>query len=199
MVVGLTGGIGSGKTTIAALFDEFENVVIYNADFEAKKIMNSSSTIKSKIIQQFGEKSYLNNQLNSAYIASLVFNDKSKLELLTSLVHPEVRKHFQYFKNLHAQKEYILYENAILFESKSNLNCDIIISVFTPLDIRVKRTMLRDQSSRAAVEFRIKNQYSEKIKHLQSNYIIYNSTQEKVKSQIIRIHNILTKKPSVFD
>ena len=93
--------------------------------------MNSSSTIKSKIIQQFGEKSYLNNQLNSAYIASLVFNDKSKLELLTSLVHPEVRKHFQYFKNLHAQKEYILYENAILFESKSNLNCDIIISVFT--------------------------------------------------------------------
>lgn len=199
MVVGLTGGIGSGKTTIAALFDEFENVVIYNADFEAKKIMNSSSTIKSKIIQQFGEKSYLNNQLNSAYIASLVFNDKSKLELLTSLVHPEVRKHFQYFKNLHAQKEYILYENAILFESKSNLNCDIIISVFTPLDIRIKRTMLRDQSSRAAVEFRIKNQYSEKIKHLQSNYIIYNSTQEKVKSQIIRIHNILTKKPSVFD
>jgi dephospho-CoA kinase len=161
--------------------------------------MNSSSTIKSKIIQQFGEKSYLNNQLNSAYIASLVFNDKSKLELLTSLVHPEVRKHFQYFKNLHAQKEYILYENAILFESKSNLNCDIIISVFTPLDIRIKRTMLRDQSSRAAVEFRIKNQYSEKIKHLQSNYIIYNSTQEKVKSQIIRIHNILTKKPSVFD
>jgi dephospho-CoA kinase len=137
--------------------------------------------------------------LNSAYIASLVFNDKSKLELLTSLVHPEVRKHFQYFKNLHAQKEYILYENAILFESKSNLNCDIIISVFTPLDIRIKRTMLRDQSSRAAVEFRIKNQYSEKIKHLQSNYIIYNSTQEKVKSQIIRIHNILTKKPSVFD
>jgi dephospho-CoA kinase len=199
MVVGLTGGIGSGKTTIATLFDEFENVVIYNADFEAKKIMNSSSTIKSKIIQQFGEKSYLNNQLNSAYIASLVFNDKSKLELLTSLVHPEVRKHFQYFKNLHAQKEYILYENAILFESKSNLNCDIIISVFTPLDIRVKRTMLRDQSSRAAVEFRIKNQYSEKIKHLQSNYIIYNSTQEKVKSQIIRIHNILTKKPCVFD
>ena len=199
MVVGLTGGIGSGKTTIATLFDEFENVVIYNADFEAKKIMNSSSTIKSKIIQQFGEKSYLNNQLNSAYIASLVFNDKSKLELLTSLVHPEVRKHFQYFKNLHAQKEYILYENAILFESKSNLNCDIIISVFTPLDIRIKRTMLRDQSSRAAVEFRIKNQYSEKIKHLQSNYIIYNSTQEKVKSQIIRIHNILTKKPSLFD
>jgi len=199
MVVGLTGGIGSGKTTIAALFDEFENVVIYNADFEAKKIMNSSSTIKSKIIQQFGEKSYLNNQLNSAYIASLVFNDKSKLELLTSLVHPEVRKHFQYFKNLHAHKEYILYENAILFESKSNLNCDIIISVFTPLDIRIKRTMLRDQSSRAAVEFRIKNQYSEKIKHLQSNYIIYNSTQEKVKSQIIRIHNILTEKPCVFD
>jgi len=199
MVVGLTGGIGSGKTTIASLFNEFKNVVTYNADFEAKKLMNSSSIIKTKIIEQFGEKSYLNNQLNSSFLASLVFNDKSKLDLLTSLVHPEVKKHFQYFKNLHLKKDYIIYENAILFESKSNLNCDTIITVFTPLDIRIKRTMLRDQSSKKDIEYRIKNQCSEKIKYLQSNYIIYNSTKEMAQSQVIRIHNILTKKLLIFD
>ena len=174
MVVGLTGGIGSGKTTIATLFDEFENVVIYNADFEAKKIMNSSSTIKSKIIQQFGEKSYLNNQLNSAYIASLVFNDKSKLELLTSLVHPEVRKHFQYFKNLHAQKKYILYENAILFETGSDLVCDVVISVCAPLKERIKRVVERDHINEEKVMDRIMNQWPDSKRNLLSNYLVIN-------------------------
>ena len=199
MVVGLTGGIGSGKTTIAALFDEFENVVIYNADVEAKQLMNSSSAIKSKIIEQFGEKSFLNNQLNNSYLASLVFNNKRKLDILTSIVHPEVKKHFQYFKNLHVKKEYIIYENAILFESKSNLICDTIITVFIPLDVRIKRTMLRDNSSREEVEFRINNQCSENSKHLQSNYIIHNNTKELTQSQVRRIHNILTKKAAKFD
>lgn len=199
MVVGLTGGIGSGKTTIAALFDKFESVVIYNADVEAKKLMNSSSFIKSKIVQQFGEKSYLNNQLNNSYLASLVFNNKRKLDLLTSIVHPEVKKHFQNFKYLHVKNDYIIYENAILFESKSNLNCDVIISVFTPLEVRIKRTMLRDRSSREELAFRINNQCSENSKHLQSNYIIHNSTKELAQSQVKRIHNILTKKAHKFD
>jgi dephospho-CoA kinase len=198
MVVGLTGGIGSGKTTIATLFDRFDNVVIYNADFEAKKIMNSSSIIKSQIIQQFGEKSYLNNQLNRSYLASLVFNNKNNLKTLTSLVHPEVKKHFQQFVNLHSKKDYILYENAILFESKNNLNCDTIISVFTPLYIRIKRTMLRDNCSREEVEFRMKNQYLEEKKHLQSNYVVYNFTKEMAQNQVLRIHNILTKKADIF-
>ena len=194
MIVGLTGGIGSGKTTVANLFAQFENVIIYNADSEAKKLMESSSTIKSKIIEVFGKESYENNQLNRPYIASLVFKDRIKLDVLNSIVHPEVKKHFQQFVNQHNNKDYIVYENAILFESKSNLYCDIIISVYAPLDIRIERTMLRDRSSRATVESRIKNQWLEEKKLLQSNYMISNTKSEKTHFEVIQIHNILTKK-----
>jgi dephospho-CoA kinase len=194
MIVGLTGGIGSGKTTVANFFAEFENVVIYNADSEAKKLMNSSLIIKSKIIEEFGEESYQNSQLNRPFIANLVFKDKSKLEALNAIVHPEVKKHFQQFVNQHKNKDYIVYENAILFESKSNLKCDIIISVYAPLEVRIERTVLRDSSSKTAVENRIKSQWLEDKKLLQSNYVIYNLNREDTRFQVIKIHNILTKK-----
>ncbi|ARV14456.1 dephospho-CoA kinase [Polaribacter sp. SA4-12] len=194
MIVGLTGGIGSGKTTVANFFAEFENVIIYNADSEAKKLMNSSLIIKSKIIEEFGEESYQNNQLNRLFIANLVFKDKSKLEALNAIVHPEVKKHFQQFVNQHKNKDYIVYENAILFESKSNLKCDIIISVYAPIKVRIDRTVLRDGSSKTAVENRIKSQWLEDKKLLQSNYVISNFNREDTRSQVIRIHNILTEK-----
>ena len=198
MVVGLTGGIGSGKTTISNLFGKFQNVVIYNADYEAKKLMNSSFEIKSKIIEQFGESSYKNNQLNTTYIAAHVFKDKTKLEALNSLVHQEVKNHFQQFISQQKKEVYIIYENAILFESKSNLICDIIISVATPLDIRIKRILLRDNSSEEEVLSRIKSQWLEEKKQLQSHYIIYNQNSENLPSQVINIHNILTKKNSLI-
>ncbi|WP_158837243.1 dephospho-CoA kinase [Polaribacter sp. L3A8] len=194
MIVGLTGGIGSGKTTVANIFAKFDNVAIYNADAEAKKLMNTSPILKSKIIDEFGAASYVDNQLNRPYIANLVFKDKSKLEALNAIVHPEVKNHFQEFVNQQHHKDYIVYENAILFESKSNLKCDIIITVYAPLDVRVKRTMLRDNSSKIAVENRIKNQWLEDKKLLQSNYIIDNLDTEKTQIQVIKIHNILTEK-----
>ncbi|AUC23680.1 dephospho-CoA kinase [Polaribacter sejongensis] len=194
MVVGLTGGIGSGKTTVATIFANFNTVAIYNADLEAKKLMNTSPIIKSKIIEEFGDESYLDNQLNRPFIANLVFKDKSKLAALNGIVHPEVKNHFNEFVKLHADKEYILYENAILFESKSNLKCDIIISVYAPLNIRIERTMLRDNTSKIAVENRIKNQWLEDKKLLQSNYVITNLSKENTHFQVLKIHNILTKK-----
>ena len=194
MVVGLTGGIGSGKTTVAQFFSKFDHVVVYNADFEAKKIMNSSLIIKAKICEQFGEESYLKNQLNSTFIANLVFKNKRKLEILNAIVHPEVKRHFQQFVNQHQKIQYIIYENAILFESKSHLNCDIIITVFAPLNLRIERIMLRDKSAKEAIESRMKNQWLEEKKQLQSNYIIYNFDCINIESQIIKIHNILTKK-----
>ena len=194
MVVGLTGGIGSGKTTVAQFFSKFDHVVVYNADFEAKKLMNSSLIIKAKICEQFGKESYLTNQLNSTFIANLVFNNKRKLEILNAIVHPEVKRHFQQFVNQHQKKQYIIYENAILFESNSHLNCDIIITVFAPLDLRIERAMLRDKSTKEVIESRMKNQWLEVKKQLQSNYIIYNFDRKMVEYQIIKIHNILTKK-----
>lgn len=199
MVVGLTGGIGSGKTTVANIFAKFDSVIVYNADSEAKKLMVSSSIIKSKIIKLFGDESYKKNELNRPFIASIVFKDKSKLESLNAIVHPEVKKHFQQFINQHKNKDYIVYENAILFESKSNLNCDIIISVYTPLELRIERAMLRDKSSRLIVEARIKNQWLEDKKLLKSNYVIYNNESKKTHFQVIGIHNILTKKISKFN
>lgn len=194
MVVGLTGGIGSGKTTVANFFAKFDTVVVYNADVEAKKLMNTSPIIKVKIIKQFGLASYQDNQLNRPFIANIVFNNKDKLSALNAIVHPEVKNHFQQFVNQHKDKAYILYENAILFESKSNLKCDIIITVFAPLKVRIKRTMLRDNSTKVAVENRIKNQWLEDKKLLQSNYIIHNLKSENTLIQVTKIHNILTKK-----
>ncbi|MCL7753248.1 dephospho-CoA kinase [Polaribacter sp. Z022] len=194
MVVGLTGGIGSGKTTVANIFAKFDNVVIYNADLEAKNLMNTSLKIKSKMIEEFGEDSYKNNQLNRPYIANIVFNDKSKLETLNSIVHPEVKMHFQQFIKMHKKSHYIIYENAILFESKSNLKCDIVISVYAPLNLRISRTMLRDEIAKKDVENRINSQWKEDKKLLQSNYIINNITKEATHNQIINIHNILTQK-----
>ncbi len=194
MIVGLTGGIGSGKTTIANFFAEFKNVVIYNADLEARNLMNTSPIIKTKMIGEFGQEAYQKNQLNRPFIANLVFKDKSKLAALNAIVHPEVKKHFQEFVIQQKDKDYIVYENAILFESKSNLKCDVIISVFAPLEVRVERTVLRDGSSKTDVENRIKNQWLEDKKLLQSNYVIANLTLENAYLEVVEIHNILTKR-----
>ena len=199
MIVGLTGGIGSGKTTVANIFAQFDGVIVYNADSEAKKIMESSSIIKSKIIEVFGQKSYENNQLNRPFIANIVFNDTVKLGKLNAIVHPEVKRHFQQFVIQHKNKDYIVYENAILFESESNLKCDIIISVHAPLELRTERVMLRDKSSREAIEARIKNQWLEEKKLQQSNYMICNIDTKKTHIRVIDIHNILTKKNIKFN
>lgn len=194
MVVGLTGGIGSGKTTVANLFSEFDTIAIYIADVEAKKLMVTSTIIKSKIIDEFGEEAYKNNELNRTFIAEIVFKNKEKLAVLNKIVHPEVKKDFQKFVYKNKHKDYILYENAILFESKSNLYCDIIISVFVPLEERILRVISRDKSSKEEVLNRIKNQWLEDKKLLQSNYVIYNNSLVETKNQVNYIHNILTQK-----
>lgn len=194
MIIGLTGGIGSGKTTVANLFLEFDNVAVYFADVEAKNLMNTSSTIKSKITKAFGKESYINNQLNRSFISNLVFRDKDKLQILNTIVHPEVKKHFQNFIIKNQDKKYIIYENAILFESKSNLICDFIISVFVDVNTRIKRVLLRDKFTREEAKSRIKSQWLEDKKVLQSNYLITNYDISKTKNQVKRIHNILTKK-----
>ena len=194
MIVGLTGGIGSGKTTVVNFFKEFSNIAVYIADVEAKKIMNSSIIIKSKLIKEFGKNSYKNNILNRTFLADIVFKDQEKLKILNSIVHPEVLLHFQEFVLKNTNKNYVLYENAILLENKSNLFCDFIITVTAPLDTRVQRVILRDNSTKTSVLNRIRNQWSEEKKTIQSHYVINNFSLEKTKIQVNRIHNILTKK-----
>lgn len=194
MIIGLTGGIGSGKTTVANFFLDYKGVVVYIADLEAKKIMNSSGIIKEKLVAEFGKESYKDNQLNRKFISEIVFKNKNKLAILNSIVHPEVKKHFHEFVKSNSDKKYIIYENAILFESKSNLFCDFVITVYADIETKIKRVMLRDSLTKFEVIKRVNNQWKEEKKLLQSNYIIFNSELDNTKEQVNRIHKILTEK-----
>lgn len=194
MIVGLTGGIGSGKTTVAKFFSEFKNIAIYTADSEAKKLMNSSKIIKDNLIKEFGELAIVNQKLNRKYIAEIVFKDKEKLANLNAIVHPEVKINFQEFVKNNSKKDYIIYENAILFESKSDLICDMIITVFADINTKILRVIDRDSSTKKEVLNRVKNQWKEDKIILQSNYIIYNELLDETKWQVNEIHNILTEK-----
>ncbi|MFY0604051.1 MAG: dephospho-CoA kinase [Flavobacteriaceae bacterium] len=197
MVVGITGGIGSGKSTVTNYFKELENVVTYIADEEAKKLMNTSITLINAIKKEFGDQAYKNNILDSAYIANLVFKNKEQLKRLNAIVHPEVHRHFSKF--IEANKgAIILYENAILFEIGSDRFCDIIITVYTNKKERISRVMNRDKSSEKEVLNRMANQWEDEKKIWLSNYIITNNSLKLLVPQIMNIHNILTEKLKYF-
>ena len=198
MIVGLTGGIGSGKTTVAKLFSNYANVAIYIADVEAKKLINSSSSIKQQITKLFGANAYKNNILDRKYIGQLVFNSKEKLQALNKIVHPAVKEHFANFVKSNQNKDYILYESAILFESNSIEKLDFIISVYVDLEEKIQRVMVRDSVEKKEVLARINNQWKEDKILLLSNYLIINSSIENTKDQVRKIHNILTKKALHF-
>ena len=192
MIVGLTGGIGSGKTTVLNFFKEFENVAVYIADVEAKKLMNTSPIIRKKLINAFGEQTFIDQDLNRVFLAKIVFNDKQKLQVLNAIVHPEVAIHFKNFVNKNKNKAYVLYENAILFETKNDRFCDCAITVYASLEERISRIIKRDTTTREAVLDRMKNQFSDEKKMLQSHYVIDNNSLNYMKEKIHRIHNFLT-------
>jgi len=194
MIVGLTGGIGSGKTTVAEVFKKLDSVAVYIADIEARKIMNSSDVIRTQLLQAFGKETYKNNELNRQYLANTVFESEEKLTILNNIVHPEVKKHFLDFVTRKADKSYVLYESAILFESNSSQQCDFIISVFLDKEERIKRVLERDKTTEKEVLSRINSQWKEDKKLLSSNYIIFNYEIQDTKKSVLKIHNILTEK-----
>jgi dephospho-CoA kinase len=194
MIVGLTGGIGSGKTTVAEVFKKLDSVAVYIADIEARKIMNSSDVIRTQLLQAFGKETYKKNELNRQYLANTVFESEEKLTILNNIVHPEVKKHFLDFVTRKADKSYVLYESAILFESNSSQQCDFIISVFLDKEERIKRVLERDKTTEKEVLSRINSQWKEDKKLLSSNYIIFNYEIQDTKKSVLKIHNILTEK-----
>ncbi|MFY0631355.1 MAG: dephospho-CoA kinase [Flavobacteriaceae bacterium] len=194
MVVGVTGGIGSGKSLVAKHLCSYKNTVYYHADEEAKKLMNQSDEIKNQLLTAFGSDSYLENKLNKLYISSIVFKDPSKLKLLNSIVHPIVKKHFKDFINNQPDNILIIYENAILFEIGSDVVCDYVIAVNALLEDRINRVVKRDNTTREAVIDRIKNQWPDFKRNLLSNYIIWNIEKKDTLLKIKKIHNNLTKK-----
>ena len=194
MIVGVTGGIGSGKSLVAEAICSFENTIYFHADKEAKLLMNNSAEIKDKIIAAFGQKSYDNGVLNNKYISSLVFKNPNQLKILNTIVHPQVKEHFKKFVESQNKNTLIIYENAIIFETNSSSICDIIISVNSPRNIRIKRVMKRDNSTKNMVENIMNNQWSDAKRNLLSNYIINNIEKEETLLKIKKIYNFLTKK-----
>ena len=188
-IIGLTGGIGSGKSSIAKMFEALY-IPVYYADIEAKKLMNSSEVIRKKLILVFGKEAFVDNKLNKPFIANVVFNDKRKLKLLNSIVHPEVENHFKNWIKI--QKSiYIIQENAIIFESKNQNNFDDIITVTAPKPVKIKRVILRDNVSKEKVIERMQNQLSDKYKAERSKFVINNIDLLKSEKEVLQIHQAL--------
>jgi dephospho-CoA kinase len=192
IIVGLTGGIGSGKTTVAKQFIAL-GIPVYIADEEAKLLMNKSKIIKRKLTKLFGDNAYINGKLNRPYIANIIFNNKSYLQQMNAIVHPKVARHFE--KWLLKQKApYVIKEVAILFENGSDKLCDFVITVTAAKNIRIQRLLKRDETSKEKIEAIMKNQWTdeEKIKH--SHFVIVNTNLENTKKQVFRIHKEILKK-----
>ena len=192
MVVGLTGGIGSGKSTILKCFKSY-GIPVYIADDEAKALMNRSKVIRRKLIHLFGEKAYIDDQLNRPYLASKIFNDKTLLAKMNAVVHPKVASHFKRWLNKQ-DSAYVIKEVAIIFENNLQSQYDYIITVVADEDLRIKRVMQRDAVSQEKVMSIIKNQWSDADKIKKSDFVIINNDLEDAKKQALKIHNTLLKK-----
>lgn len=192
MIIGLTGGIGSGKSTVLEFFKEL-GYETYVADIEAKRLMHEDAELKNQIIELFGPKAYCNEVLNRSFISEQVFNDKNLLQQLNALVHPKVRADFISFKERQPESAMIIYEAAILFESGNHKNCDIIITVISNLNDRIDRLLARDKSSKEAIQKRMSQQSSDEEKMKKSHFIIKNNQLNYTKLQVATINNILSK------
>jgi len=188
-IIGLTGGIGSGKTTAAKMFEAL-GVPVYYADSEARMLMQSSAGLKEEIIKLLGEKAYNNDGLNRSYIAQIVFRDKTKLNELNTLVHPVVENHFKNWVKLQNSR-YVVQENALIFENMKQSSFDAIITVTAPLEKRLERVIKRDGVTEQQVVERIENQLNNEIKIEKATFVIQNITLDKCKDQVNHIHKQL--------
>ena len=189
-IIGLTGGIGSGKTTVANYFQS-KGIPVYISDVEAKKVMAFPEII-SQIVAIFGTDILgENDTLNRDKLASIVFNNPDKLKQLNSIVHPAVKKHFEQWVGNNKNFPYLVKEAAILFESGSYKDCDAIITVCAPMETRINRVLERDASTREKVLQRINNQISDDERIAKSQYIITNENFDQTKIQMDNILNLL--------
>ncbi len=188
-VVGLTGGIGSGKTTVAAMFKEL-GVPVYNSDKEARHLMNTSKKVVQAITRLLGPEAYSNSKLNSVYVADQVFRNTEILLKLNAIVHPEVRKHFLAWMKKQ-QAPYVIQETALIFENASQNFYDKIILITAPKKERIQRVKHRDGISEKNVLSRIENQWNDSLKIPLSDFVVENRNLHETKSKIQEIHQRL--------
>jgi len=187
--IGLTGGIGSGKTTVAKIF-ELLGIPVYYADDAAKRIMNEDEELKTAIQKQFGKEAYKTGELDRSYLSAKVFTDPFQLEILNSLVHPATIRDAR--KWMSQQKtSYTIKEAALIFESGSAEHLDYVIGVYAPVKLRIKRAMERNHMTYDDVVQRMNKQLDENMKMKLCDFVIYNDEEHLLIPQVIELHQKL--------
>jgi dephospho-CoA kinase len=184
--IGLTGGIGSGKSMVAGIFNVL-GIRVFDADTNAKMVMETDAALSASIKKLFGEESYSEGRLNRPYLANLVFNDAFKLEQLNALVHPATITAANTWM-LQQTTPYVIKEAALLFEAGAAAHLDYVIGVYAPQHIRIKRVMDRDKVTREQVLARMNRQINEEIKMKLCDFVLVNDEQQLLIPQVLRLH-----------
>jgi len=188
--IGITGGIGSGKSTVCKLFSLL-GVPVYSADLRARFLMDNDSKIREILTREIDPLLYTEGKLDRKRLASLIFDNKERLHLVNGTVHPVVAADFQAWCSRQSRAPYILHEAAIIFESGLASHFDKVIVVDAPRELRIKRVMERDGVSREAVMARIKNQLSDRERRRRADYLIHNDNLRPVIRQVLKLHTRL--------
>lgn len=186
--IGLTGGIGSGKTTVAKVFETL-GVPVYYADEAAKRLMNEDEALKNQLQQQFGKEIYVDEKLDRSYLASIVFNDNKKLALLNSIVHPATIEDATRWMQ-QQNTPYTIKEAALIFESGSQKNLDKVIGVYAPVPLRIERVIKRDNIRKEEILLRMNKQMDEEQKMRLCDYVITNDEEQLVIPQVLALHEL---------
>lgn len=191
--VGLTGGIGSGKTTVAGLFAEL-GVPVYNSDKEAKRLMRDDAKLKGQILDLFGQQAYRDGELNRRHLAEVVFSNPDQLKQLNALVHPAVRNDFNRWSAAQ-QGPYVIQEAAILFENGSYPAFDHMILVTAPRQLRISRLKERDGSTEAEIMARMGQQWEDAKKVPLAHFVIENISLDKTRARVGEVHKMILSSP----
>lgn len=187
--VGITGGIGSGKSTVCELLASY-GVAIYNSDARAKALMNESSVLRRQLCEAFGEECYTSDQLNRAYLADKVFGDEAALVRLNAIVHPAVRVDFRAWAE-QQRGEYVVLESAILFDAEFDSEVDTTLAVLAPVEERLRRAMARDGVDKAKIMSRMAQQMSDEELHARADRCLVNLRMDYLESDVEQLHKIL--------
>ena len=187
--VGLTGGIGSGKSTVAELLN-IRGVAIYDSDSRAKELMNGNEALREALIAAFGAECYTDAGLNRAWLAERVFGNKAELERLNAIVHPAVMRDFAAWAEAQ-EGDYVVLESAILLEAGLEEYVDVVVAVMAPKDIRLERAMQRDGASREQIEERMRNQMSDDERTDRAKYAVVNIDIEELEEDVEQLHRRL--------
>jgi dephospho-CoA kinase len=191
--IGITGGIGAGKTLISSIFKNL-GIPVYYADDRAKFLMNHDIKLIHEITETFGPQAFLNGKLNRPYLANHVFENKDKLEQLNRLVHPAVGEDYRQWRKQYLDRPYTLKEAALLFETGSFHELDQTILVYAPLPLRIQRVILRDPlRTKTDIEKIVRNQMPEDEKKKLADHVIYNDDTRLVIPQVLKIHHLLVE------